>query len=96
MGRTAVITVDTFPLYVDSYYAQDPSTFDMTAVLGYAYERTKTYEQVEAGKTKSFFEIRWRDRMLANAAYNRTLDHSVVYVQAGSAAQVHTSLAPTY
>ena len=79
-------TVSRFPLAVESYYKQDESTMDMQATILYSYGRDKSWT-VTDGTTGStnMMTVSWLNNMASNATYNRTLDHTTVYLELGKA-----------
>lgn len=88
-----------YPLYLENYYAQDDTTFDMQATVGYAYTRAQrlTYLPPSASHSSQesnsnngwVYEVDWSNKMYSNATYNRTLDHTTVYVESDTAAETY-------
>ena len=119
------VTIDYFPLYVNSYYNENTTTFDMSATVNYTYNRLKIWaesqlnsefdsslqttgnrnheadgidvllapsdlslawdEEVSNVNANRIFAVHWQDEIKSTAAYNRSLDHSTVYVESGAA-----------
>ena len=54
----------------------------MQAIVDYDYARFQVWEFVDInnGKVRSF-ELFWTNKIATNATYNRTLDHSTVYIE---------------
>lgn len=113
--------MDDFPLYVESYYAEDATTMDLTASINYTYSRAKVWisnslrlnlknAEYEDHPTVSGVKVlkervstldratlgpdlsslAYLDHIEATAAYNRSLDHTVVYVEEGSSSESYT------
>lgn len=70
-----------YPYHIISSYKQDATTFDMRANVNMSYQRTNRYLSAPDGD----YSVSWSNAILSNAAYNRTLDHSVVYVESDKA-----------
>lgn len=70
-----------YPYSIVSSYKQDATTFDMSANVNISYQRANTYPQQDSAA----YTVAWSNSLLSNAAYNRTLDHTVVYVESDAA-----------
>lgn len=84
------VTVDDFPLYVHSYYAENSTSMDIAATVNFTYNRVKSWQHspdstVDAALAPSVFAMHWIDAIHSKAAYNRSLDHTVVYVESDTA-----------
>lgn len=90
----AVKSHSCYPYRITSSYKQDETTFDMRANVNMSYMRTSTYPNPSSSSSSTsslsfpdkHYSVFWRNSLLSNAAYNRTLDHSVVYVESDNAA----------
>mmetsp|Transcript_13649 Transcript_13649/g.23967 ORF Transcript_13649/g.23967 Transcript_13649/m.23967 type:complete len:634 (-) Transcript_13649:125-2026(-) len=82
---SAALAVNTrahYPYKIWSSYKQDATTFDMSAYVNISYQRENTYPAAGDSPTLT---VAWRNSLLSNAAYNRTLDHTTVYVESDTA-----------
>jgi hypothetical protein len=86
-----------YPLYVEDYYAQDETSMDLAAVVAFSFNRRERSSFTSPAETKGspvsgqlpfVYEVSWSNQMASNASYNRSLDHSTVYLQADKAAEV--------
>ena len=87
----AVFSRNSYPYSMVSSYKQDATTFDMTAEVNITYHRYNLYSSPSSGGDASDsavgdYSITWSNSMMSNAAYNRTLDHTTVYVESDTAA----------
>ena len=73
------ISSNRYPLYVEDYYSQDASTFDMQATVLYELDSLKQWQQLGGDEKGTVYSIGWNNRIASNAMYNRTLDQSAVY-----------------
>lgn len=73
------ISSNRYPLYVEDYYAQDATTFDMQATVFYDLESLKQWQYLGEGSIGTVYSIGWTNRIASNATYNRTLDQTAVY-----------------
>jgi hypothetical protein len=97
-GMQASLARLSYPYSIYSSYAQDESTFDMRAAVNMSYQRSDVY----AGRPRTAchwpsvcappppiapeYNVSWANFILSSAAYNRTFDHTTVFVEEGSAA----------
>lgn len=72
-----------YPYKIWSSYKQDATTFDMSANVNISYQRENAYPATD---NTPALTVAWRNSLLSNAAYNRTLDHTTVYVESDVAA----------
>lgn len=80
----AVRSESFYPYRIVSSYKQDATTMDMRANVNMSYVRSNTY--LGTPTTAGTYNVSWRNSILSNAAYNRSLDHSVVYIESDNAA----------
>jgi hypothetical protein len=81
-----------YPLYVEDYYAQDATSFDMQATVLFEYYRARKWtSQPAAASLLAFnempysYEVKWSNQMISDAVYNRALDHTTVYEESDNA-----------
>jgi hypothetical protein len=79
-----------YPLYVEDYYAQDTTSFDMQATVLYEYYRARKWSSQSAtdallDEVPFSYEVKWSNQMISDAIYNRTLDHMTVYEESDNA-----------
>mmetsp|Transcript_8112 Transcript_8112/g.13489 ORF Transcript_8112/g.13489 Transcript_8112/m.13489 type:complete len:653 (+) Transcript_8112:107-2065(+) len=94
----AVTSYLSYPYTISSSYKQDDTTFDMSAAVSMSYIRSDVFPanggrgttantsggHSDASSVAS--NVSWANSIVSKAAYNRTLDHSTVYVESGIAA----------
>lgn len=56
----------------------------LEGMVNYTFGRSKFWQ---TSPNSEPFVLRWSDLMVSSAAYNRSLDHSTIYVEAGNAAE---------
>jgi hypothetical protein len=93
-------SVTSFGFHINSSYLQDETSFDLTATISMSYHRAVEEGTVAARSLSdspypSFLSpsdgvkdqtiIHWGNNLVSSAQYNRTLDHSTVYVQSDTA-----------
>lgn len=91
-GSSAVRTNSLeYPYTISSTYAQDETSMDMVATVNMSYDRSSTFAYSTALASRSF-AVHWANSISSDAAYNRSLDHTTVYVESdAAAAQYHIS-----
>lgn len=67
-----------FPFHINSSYVQDATSFDITASIEMSYRRIYSSSLNDE-------LIQWNNNLVSSAEYNRTLDHSTVYIQSDKA-----------
>jgi len=86
-----------YPLYVEDYYSQDATTFDMQATVLYELESLKQWQYLGGDVKDAVYSIGWNNRIASNATYNRTLDHTAIYNYndtARDAFRIYSSIQP--
>lgn len=73
-------TVKNYTLLMNSTYLQDADSFDMQASVALTYDNTDYFHTNNAG-----YSINWGNTIASSAKYNRSTDHSEVYVEEYSA-----------
>jgi hypothetical protein len=92
-GRHRLVeSVAVYPYSMVSSYKQDATTMDMTATVNITYGRTNVYASLDNAREhaphspeNTGYNISWHNSIWSSAAYNRTLDHSTVYVESDTA-----------
>jgi len=66
-----------YPLYVEDYYMQDDTTFDMQATVYYELDGLKQWLWLPADRDEDHshmtYAVMWNNRIGSNATYNRWL-----------------------
>jgi hypothetical protein len=90
----------TFGFHINSSYLQDETTFDITASIEMSYQRALVEGRAvglgSVNPSKPLYSlpsdglddqtvIQWGNNLVSSAQYNRTLDHSTVYIQSDTA-----------
>mmetsp|Transcript_15991 Transcript_15991/g.22037 ORF Transcript_15991/g.22037 Transcript_15991/m.22037 type:complete len:676 (+) Transcript_15991:32-2059(+) len=100
--RVVELSENRYPLYVEDYYMQDATSFDMQATVFYELDCLKQWLWLPADKEAGIhmsYAVMWNNRIGSNATYNRTLDHSVLYNQNDTAKdsfRIRTSALPPH
>jgi hypothetical protein len=83
------VVVDVFPLALENYYAQDDTTMALQAAIGYGYHRLRLWAQAPKADTRPTVSnvLSWTNRIKSAAEYNRSLDHTTIYTETGTAAE---------
>jgi hypothetical protein len=92
-GRHRLVqSVAVYPYSMVSSYKQDATTMDMTATVNITYGRTNVYAPLDNAPERAphspdykGYNTSWHNSIWSSAAYNRSLDHSTVYVESDTA-----------
>ena len=88
VNRRSQTNTDIYPFSVTSYYYENSDYMNIMANISYDYYKSKLYQSNDINFSDNHvFMIEFKDSIASMANYNRSMDHSTIYVEADLAAE---------